>query len=395
MSSSSAVQPRSFTVSVADDVLIDLRERLAGTRWPDEAPDGDAWSYGTDASYLRDLIAYWQNDFDWREQERKLNQYEQYIVPVAGIDLHFIHQPGVGPDPTPLLLLNGWPSSVWEYHKVIPLLTDPARFGGDPADAFTVVAPSLPGFGFSFQPGQRRLGLDGMADALAELMHDVLGYDRFVAHGSDFGAYVSARLAHTHAERLAAIHWTLLPMRPEPPSGPPTPPSGPDEAAFRMQVMRWLTEETGYSAIQGTKPQSLAYGLTDSPAGLAAWIIEKFRSWSDCGGDLESRFTKDELLTNVTIYWATGAIHSSLWPYYAQRHGDWSLSDLVKEGRRLEVPTAYTAYPGEVIRPFPGLLQRVCNLQRFTTAEAGGHFPALEVPELLAADLREAFRPYR
>jgi microsomal epoxide hydrolase len=391
MASTSAVQPRAFTVSVDEDVLTDLRERLARTRWPDEAPES-GWTHGTDLSYLRSLVAHWQDGFDWREQERALNQFEQFTVPLAGTDLHFIHQPGVGPRPLPLLLLNGWPSSVWEYHKVLPLLTDPGRFGGDPADAFTVVAPSLPGYGFSFQPGQRRLGLDETADVLAELMHDVLGYERFVVSGSDWGAYITARLAHAHAQRLGGIHLTLIPMRPEPQPGPA---GSPPEEAFRAQVRQWLTEETGYSAIQGTRPQTLTYGLTDSPAGLAAWIVEKFRAWSDCGGDLDSRFTKDELLTNVMIYWVTGAIGSSFWPYYSSRHGDWSLTDLVKQGKRIEVPTAYSVFPGEVIRPFPQLLERVCNLQRFTKHGAGGHFPAQEVPELLAADLRESFRPAR
>src|SRR5437660_5550534 len=215
---------RSFRLNVAESVLDDLRERLERVRWPDESPHGAPWQFGTDLTYLQELVSYWRQDFDWRKQEAKLNEFSQFMASVGGIDLHFIHVPGVGPNPLPLLLSHGWPSSVWEYHKLIPLLTDPARFGSDPADAFTVVAPSLPGYGFSFQPGQRRLGLDGMADAFAELMHDVLGYDRFVAHGSDFGAYVSARLAHAHAERLDGIHLTLLPMRPEPPSGPPTPP---------------------------------------------------------------------------------------------------------------------------------------------------------------------------
>ena len=383
-----------FTVRIDEEQLAALRERLAGTRWPDEPPGAStaAWAYGTDLHYLQELVAYWRTGFDWREQERILNRFSQYTVPLSGIDLHFIHQPGVGPDPLPLLLSHGWPSSVWEFHKLIPLLTDPARFGGDPADAFTVVAPSLPGFAFSFKPNQPRLGADEIADVFAELMHSVLGYEQFVAAGGDWGAFISARLAHAHRERLRGIHLSLLPMRRE-----ATRSSGQsaEEEDYLRQVRRWVSEESGYSAIQATRPQTLAYGLTDSPAGLAAWIVEKFQRWSDCGGDVESRFTKDELLANVTIYWVTGAIGSSFWPYYARQHGGWSLSDLVDEGGRIEVPTAYAVFPREIIRPYRELVERGFNLQRFTRMPAGGHFAALEEPELLATDLRESFRAFR
>jgi microsomal epoxide hydrolase len=390
----SAAQPRPSTVYFKDADLADLRERLARTRWPDEPPDSEAagWAHGTDLRYLRELVQHWQAGFDWRQQERVLNQFSQYTVPLGGIDVHFIHQPGVGPDPLPLLISHGWPGSVWEFHKLIPLLTDPGRFGGDPADAFTVVAPSLPGFGFSFRPNQPRFGADEIADLFADLMERVLGYQRYVAAGGDWGAYITTRLAHAHPERLRGIHLSLLPMRRE--ATPSASPSAEEEDYLR-QIRQWNTEETGYSTIQATRPQTLAYGLADSPAGLAAWIVEKFQRWSDCGGDVESRFTKDELLANVTIYWVTGAIGSSFWPYYARQHGGWSLSDLVNEGGRIEVPTAYAVFPKEMIRPHRELVERAFNLHRFTRMPAGGHFAALEEPELLAADLRESFRPFR
>jgi len=302
--------------------------------------------------------------------------------------VHFIHQPGVGPDPLPLLLLHGWPGSFWEFHKLIPLLTDPARFGGEQVDAFTVIAPSLPGYGFSFQPGQPRFSRVAMADLFAALMTDVLGYPRFCSQGGDFGAIVTQRLAAAYPERLHGIHLNFLGgLRDVSQPGHPTD----EETRYLEEARRWQAEETGYQWIQGTKPQTLAYGLTDSPAGLAAWIVEKFRTWSDCEGEVERCFTKDELLTNVMLYWATGAINASFWPYYSWRHGDWTLAD----SPRIEVPAAYIAFPREINRPPRSMAERVLNIQRWTTMDRGGHFAALEQPEALATDIRTFFRQFR
>jgi pimeloyl-ACP methyl ester carboxylesterase len=388
-----APEPRPFRVWFPDEDLARLRDRLAETQWPDEPPDAaaSAWAYGTDLRYLRELVDYWRTAFDWRAQEGVLDRFSHYTVPLAGIDVHFIHEPGVGPDPMPLLLSHGWPGSVWEFHELIPLLTDPARFGGDAADAFTVVAPSLPGYGFSFKPNQPRFGADEIADVFAQLMA-ALGYRRYAAAGGDWGAYITTRLAYAYPDHLHGIHLTLLPRSRETVAS--ANPSAEEEDYLR-QVRQWTLEETGYSTIQATRPQTLAYALTDSPAGLAAWIVEKFQRWSDCGGDVESRFSKDELLANITIYWLTGAIGSSFWTYYARQHGGWSLAELVRQGGRIEVPTAYAVFPKEIIRPYRGLVERSFNLQRFTPMPAGGHFAALEEPGLLAADLRESFRPYR
>jgi pimeloyl-ACP methyl ester carboxylesterase len=381
------MDPRPFTVHVPDDVLADLRDRLTRVRWPDQVP-GAGWQFGTDPIYLRELIDYWRDGFDWRAQEAKLNSFRQFTVPIGGLDLHFSHQPGIGPSPLPLLVSHGWPGSVWEFHKIIPLLTDPARFGGDPADAFTVVAPSLPCYGFSFQANQPRLSRVEMVDAFATLMTGVLGYDRFGAQGGDIGASVTARLAEAYPDRLAGIHLNTVGfIRSVDPPPNPTP----EEAEYRRDQQAWQTEEAGYQWIQGTKPQTLAYGLTDSPVGLAAWIVEKFRSWSDCGGDVERRFDKDELLTNVTIYWATGAINSSFWPYYSIRHGDWGPTAQT----RIEVPTGFAAFPREISRPPRSIVERTFNIQRWTPMPAGGHFAALEEPAALAADIRAFFRPLR
>jgi pimeloyl-ACP methyl ester carboxylesterase len=381
------VTPRPFSIHVPDEVLADLRARLTRVRWPDEAP-GSGWSHGASLAYVKELVAYWLERYDWRAHEARLNRWKQFTVPIGGIDLHFIHEPGVGPDPLPLVLSHGWPGSVVEFERLLPMLTDPARFGGDPADAFTVVAPSLPGYAFSFTPGQPRLGVVEIADLFASLMTDVLGYRRFAAQGGDWGAFISSCLGAAYPDRLAGIHVNLLAVRRD-----ITPPATPtdDEKRYLDQLAYWLREETGYLQIQGTKPQSLAYGLTDSPAGLAAWIVEKFRTWSDCGGEVERRFSKDVLLTNVMLYWVTGAIGSSFWPYYARAHSRWPIS----ETRPVKVPTAYALFPKEILHPPRAWAERVYDIRRWTVMPAGGHFAALEEPELLAADVRAFFRDLR
>ncbi|PYM85308.1 MAG: multidrug MFS transporter [Candidatus Rokuibacteriota bacterium] len=379
--------PRPFTVRVPDEVLADLRTRLERVRWPDEIA-GEGWRYGTSLAYMKELVAYWRDRYDWRAQEARLNALPQFTLPMGDLDLHFIHAKGVGPSPLPLLVSHGWPGSVWEFHTLIPLLTDPGRHGGDPADAFTVVAPSLPGYGYSFRPTQPRFGVPEIAELLARLMTDVLGYRRFAAHGGDWGAFVTARLGLASPDHLAGIHVTLLGLRRDLP--PPAHPTE-EERAYLEELRHWEREETGYGWIQGTRPQTLAYGLTDSPVGLAAWIVEKFRAWSDCGGDVERRFTKDVLLTNVMLYWVTGAINSSFWPYYARRHAGWPIPD----GARIEVPTAYASFPREILHPPRAWAERVFNIRRWTVMPAGGHFAALEEPEALAADLRAFFRDLR
>lgn len=379
--------PTPFQVRFPDEALADLRARLALTRYPDQAP-GDPWAYGTSVSYLRELVDYWRTGFDWRSAEARLNAFPQYKVPLSGIDVHFLHVPGKGPNPCPLLLSHGWPGSVFEFLDIIPLLTDPAAHGGDPADAFTVVAPSLPGYGLSFSPGQRRFPLEDIADCFAALMSEVLGYRRFAAQGGDWGAFVTSRLGYAHPDLLCGIHLNLLAVRRDPRiMQSPTP----EEQVFVQELEHFLKENTGYQWIQGTRPQTLAAALTDSPAGLAAWIVEKFRSWSDCGGDVESVFSKDHLLANITLYWLTGAIGSSFWPYYARMHGPWPIPE---DGVR--VPTGYCQFPREILRPPRSVAERLYrNIQRWTVMGKGGHFAAMEQPAALAAEIREFFRPLR
>ena len=383
-----AAEAQTFRLHIPDSAIDDLRERLARSRFPEQAP-GAPWAYGTDVAYLKQLVAYWHSGFDWRAQEARLNAFAQFTVPLHGIDVHFLHVQGKGPKPVPLLLSHGWPGSVFEFLDIIPRLTDPARFGGDPADAFTVVAPSLPGYGLSFRPGQPRFGVETIADCLAELMTGVLGYGRFAAQGGDWGAFVTSRLGAVHPDKLIGIHLNLLALRRDPRRGST---ATPEEQAYLRELDHWLREETGYQSIQGTRPQTLAFGLTDSPAGLAAWIVEKFRAWTDNDGDPASAVPRDAMLADITLYWATGAIGSSFWPYWARMHRDWP----IPEGATVDVPTGYVEFPREILRPPRSMAERLyTDIRRWTTAPHGGHFAALEQPELLAHEIREFFRPLR
>lgn len=381
-----ASSPHPFRLHVDDEVLFDLHDRLGRTRWPDEIA-GSGWRYGTNLDFMRRLVAHWQNKYEWRRAEEELNSFEQFTVAVGGIDLHFIHQPGIGPSPVPLLLVNGWPCSVWEFHELIPRLTDPARFGGDPADAFTVIAPSLPGYTLSYKAGQPRFDVVAMADLFATLMIDVLGYERFCAQGGDWGSYVVALLAARHAEALHGIHLNLMPIRQDLPF--PSEPND-EERRYRRDLDHWQAEETGYHAIQGTKPQTIAYALTDSPVGLAAWVVEKFHTWTDHDGELEAVMSLNSLLTNITLYWATGAINSSFWPYYAIRHQPWPLPDA-----RIDVPTGYASFPRETRHPARSFAEPFFNIQRWTEMPRGGHYAALEVPAAFAGEVAAFFRQLR
>ena len=376
-----AVRP--FTIQVPESVLDDLRARLRQTRWPGEVP-GTGWTYGTNLDYMRDLVRYWLDEYDWRAQEAALNRLPQFPATVDGLQIHFVHVRGNGPNPMPLIISHGWPGSFVEMMEVIGPLADPAAHGGDPADAFDVVVPSLPGYGFSqpaSEPGMtpRRIG-----DLFVKLMTDVLGYPRFAAQGGDWGAFVSSVLGWRHPQKLLGIHLNLLAVRRDPKVSP----ENEQEAVYLAELAHWLKEEMGYQWIQGTKPQTLAYGLTDSPAGLAAWIAEKFRSWSDCGGVIENAVSRDELLANISLYWFSGAIGSSFWPYYARMHSEWP----IPQGRTVDVPVGYAEFPKEILRPPRSLAARTyTDIRRWTTMPRGGHFAALEQPEALAREMLEFF----
>jgi microsomal epoxide hydrolase len=374
-----------FKIQIAESVIADLRERLARTRLPDEIADS-GWDYGTNRAYLKELLDYWRTKYDWRQHEAELNRFKHFRAPVDGLNIHFIHEQGRGPNPKPLLLLHGWPGSVYEFMQIIPMLTDPAAHGGDPAGSFTVIAPSLVGYGFSDRPRTRAMNIQAQADVMFKLATEVLGYERIAVQGGDWGAAITARIGEVHADRLYGIHLNMIPIGPS--QGRSAPDLSDEEKVFLGELEKFRTAETGYQWIQGTKPQTLAYGLNDSPAGLAAWIVEKFRTWSDCDGDVERRFSKDQLLTNVMIYWITETINSSTRLYYEARHHPWRL----KPDTRIEAPAAVALFPAELVRPPRRWVERVLNVKRWTVMPRGGHFAAMEEPKLLADDIRAFFR---
>ncbi|HEY0259932.1 MAG TPA: epoxide hydrolase [Lacisediminihabitans sp.] len=379
--------PEPFASRTTPADLEDLRARLRATRWPD-APEDAGWSLGTDLDYLRELVAYWLDEFDWSAQEAALDRLPRFRVAVGGLGIHLVHARAVAPvgPVLPLILSHGWPDSFWRYTKVIPLLTDPGAHGADPADAFDVVVPDVPGFGYSDRPAGEPLDSIAVAGLWAELM-DVLGYRRFGAAGGDIGSHVSRYLALDHPDRVVAVHRmdAGLPAV----TGDPAALS-PEERAWLRDATAWGGAEGAYAAIHRTKPQTAAFGLTDSPVGLAAWIVEKLRSWSDCGGDIERVFTKDEILTNVTIYWLTGTIGSSMRMYHAN-----AAIAPAQLARRVEVPSGFSIFQGDIVRPPRAWLERSTNLVRATEPPRGGHFAPFEEPELYAQELREFFRPYR
>lgn len=376
-----------FKIEVPQAALDDLRERLARTRWPDEI-QSSGWDYGTNLSYLKELITYWITEFDWRAQEESLNSFTHFRAYLNGLGIHFIHGHGRGPNPLPLVITHGWPSTFYQMHKLIPLLTDPARHGAEPADSFDVVVPSLPGYGFSDRPTKPGMNKAHIARLWSRLMTEALGYSRFGAQGGDIGTGVTTQLGLLFPQQVAGIHLTD-PAWPYLGTGERALSTA--ERAYVEDEARWRRDEGAYSDQQATKPQTLAYSLNDSPAGLAAWIIEKFRAWSDCDGDIERRFTKDELLTNLTIYWVTETINSSMRLYYESRHNPTAF----KQGERVTVPTGFAIFPADIDQPPREWAERSYNVERWTLMPRGGHFAALEEPELLAEDIRAFFRPLR
>jgi pimeloyl-ACP methyl ester carboxylesterase len=379
---------RPFPVPVDSDALDDLRRRLDHVRWPDalDPPlDGTGWEHGTSIAYMRELVAYWRTEFDWAAQAARLDrQLPSSIVEVDGLDVQFAVVPGAGPDPFPLLLMHGWPGSYTEMAELAARLSDPAAFGGDGADSFDVIVPSLPGHGFSAASPSPTFGADACSDVMRTLMVDVLGYERFGAQGGDRGAFVCGSLGSAHADVVAGIHVNF-------PGGVAADPPTAADRAWLDGQMAYMVDEGGYIAIQGTRPMTLAYGLHDSPVGLLAWIVEKWRAWSDCDGDIESRFTKDQILTNVTLYWLTNTMRSSMHYYRAQR-----LSPPAHmRAERIECPTGVASFPGEVIHVPRSAAERKYDLRRWTDMPSGGHFAPLEEPAGLAVEIAAFFREVR
>jgi len=372
-----------FKIEIPNAALADLKGRLERTRWPDTV-EGASWHYGTDFEFLKTLVAYWRERFDWRAAEARLNQIPQFLANLNGLDIHFIHAKGKGPNPLPLVITHGWPSSIAEFMKIIPLLTDPANHGGRAEDAFDVVAPSLPGFGFSAHPKRSGMSSRAVTRLWTKLLKSVLGHERFFAHGGDIGGGITNRLGRWN--EATAIHTMVA----APVANTDSPPLSDPEKSWLALVEEWEHDEGAYGHQQRTRPQTLAYGLNDSPVGLAAWIIEKWRSWSDCGGDVLSRFTMDELLTNISIYWFTKTIGPSVRMYYESAH-DVNPEDMAK----IDAPARIFLTREEVDLCPPEYVARSYTDYSYGIAERGGHFLAAEEPELLADDIRRWFRRFR
>jgi pimeloyl-ACP methyl ester carboxylesterase len=362
--------PRPFRIDVPDAVLADLRRRLGETRWP-EPILGAEWDYGTKVGAIRDLCEYWRDGYDWREHEARLNEIPGFLCEVDGVDLHYWHVRGSGSHRLPLLLIHGWPGSIYEFHRVL----------GPLSESFDLVVPALPGFGFGGRPRERGWGVSRIAAAFDSLMA-TLGYGRYGVQGGDWGAIIAAKLGAAYPERVAGIHVNMLVASPPPDPAP--------EHAEAVEYYRfWRTQEDAYSRLQRTKPDSLTVAQSDSPAGLAAWIIEKFRTWSDCDGDVVGYFGRDALLTNLMFYWAPGSTASAARIYYESAR-DPAGRD---ERGRVEVPVGYAAFPREIFRPPRAWAEPHYAIERWTDMPRGGHFAALEAPELLADDVRAFFAP--
>jgi len=377
-----------FSIPFSHDAVDDLRDRLVRTRWPDEIP-GSGWGYGFDLRFLQEICGYWRERFDWKAQVEKLSALHHCRYVSDGIGIHFIHERGKGPAPIPIIMTHGWPGSFLEMMRIIPLLTDPASHGADHADSFDVVVPSLPGYGFSDRPTGRGMNLFRTAELWAGIMEE-LGYARFAAQGGDLGAGVTTILGLRHAHRMIGIHLNYIPGSFRPHLEPGTKLNGTEEE-FLAGVAHWSDESGAYAHVQRTRPQTAAYGLNDSPAGLAAWILEKFREWSDCDGDLYKRFSRDELLANVTLYWMTETIHSSFRLYFEGRKAPLQFGP----GDFIQAPCAIAHFPKELPFPPRAWIERGYNIQHWTDMPQGGHFAAAEEPKLLAEDIRAFFRQFR
>ncbi len=381
-------QPR---LHVGEAELEDLRRRLAATRWP-PVIGADDWTPGVPVEWLRDLVEYWRTGFDWRAQEERINALPHFRTSIDEIPIHFVHVAGTGPAPLPLVLTHGWPWTFWDFHKVIGPLSDPASHGGDPADAFDVVVPSLPGFTLS-SPLPRPVGLAETARLWVRLMRDVLGYDRFAAHGGDWGALVSGHLGHLAPEAIVGVHlslanistinWRLLKRED----------FAPGEQRLYERMQESHRHIASHIAVHSFDPQTLAFGLSDSPAALAAWLLERRRNWSDCDGEVERRFSRDELLTTVMLYWATNGAAGSVRYYQASRGAGWRID--ASELPFIRAPTGIAVFPRDVVFIPRALAAQHADLRRWTLMEAGGHFAPAEEPEALVDDIRAFFRDLR
>jgi pimeloyl-ACP methyl ester carboxylesterase len=379
--------PQPFKIEIPEPTISRILEKVAGYNWHEMPADG-GWSYGTNLDYMKELCGYWLDEYDWRQNEAKLNRWDHFKSTVDGLDIHYIHEKGSGSDSLPLLISHGWPGSVYEFMDIIEPLTHPERFGGKTEDSFDVIAPSLPGFAFSGKP-ELPLGPRKIASIFSTLMQENLGYQKFLAQGGDWGSAISSWLGYEHTPACVGIHINMFSMRHS--DGAQTQ----DEKEWEAEFSVIYEKEAAYNHLQSTKPQTLSYAMMDSPVGVAAWLVEKFNTWSDTSGDdIESVYTKDQLLTNIMIYLITGSFNTASWIYYGRRQEGGR--NFPAGNKKVEVPVSAAVFPAEFL-PWPprSYADRVYNIAQWTDMPRGGHFAALEQPELLVSDIREFGRKFR
>lgn len=371
-----------FEIAVSDERLRRIRDRVRDYEWF-EMPEGGGWAFGANLDYMKELCAYWLDRYDWRAREAALNRLPNFIAEVDGLPIHFLHEKGSSPNPRPLMLIHGWPGSFYEFAHMIEPLAHPERFGGREEDSFDVVVPSLPGYAFSGKP-KRPLGPRGIAPYLAKLMTEILGYERYIAQGGDWGSSIAAWLAYDHGPACAAIHLNMYGLH-----AADARPETPEEKDWAQRFTKMFRHESGYFHVQSTKPQSLAYAMMDSPVGVAAWLVEKFNTWSDTrGDDIESRYTKDQLLTNIMLYLVTRSFNTASWPYrglFDERPGGFA----IPAGERIAAPTGVANFPKDFTGwPPRSLAEKTYNVVHWTDMPRGGHFAAMEEPDLFVEDVR-------
>jgi microsomal epoxide hydrolase len=400
------VTVKPYKIDVSQETLDDLQERLRRTRWPGEIP-GTGWDRGVDLSYMKELVEYWLEEYDWRKEEEKLNSFANYRADVDGLGIHFIREEGKGPNPMPLFMMHGYPWSFSMLLKIVPMLTDPAAHGGDPNDSFTVVVPSIIGFGFSDLPRKQGFGFQHHPQLYDRLMTEGLGYQRYGIEGGDWGGFITAPYGFLHPENLIGIHLNCLFPRLSDERAPedkdpdllrglgmkwaPLKPTDPEFLWYWKNVEQYWIDEGAYAHLQMTRPQTLSCAITDSPVGMAAWIVEKWRAWSGWGDDFEKLFSRDMIITNVMLYWVTNSFWSAIRLYSESYHHPWEL----KPGERIEVPTAVAAYPHELAPIIRKRAEKYYNVVQFSKFPKGGHFAIHERAEEMADDMRKFFRPLR
>ena len=382
-----------FKLNIENDILEGISNRLKTSRLPEDFGNSN-WSYGTERNYLENLLEYWISDYDWKKTEKEINSFPNFICEINNIPIHFIHIKSSNKNSKPIILTHGWPWTFWDYKKIIRPLTNPEEYGGKKEDSFDVVVPSLPGFGFSTPLKETGINFSNTADLWVSLMQDILGYDKFFAHGGDWGGLVTLQLGHKYSKIVPAVHTHTIINLDFFDSPPPNEEDfAENEKNFHLQNLKFWEEGHGYFQIQATKPQTLSYAINDSPIGLCAWLIEKRRDWSDCNGDIESKFTKDDLINTTMIYWLSETFGTSARYYYEAAHNLWKPSH--DRSPMVESATGFSIFEGDIIFRPKKLMEKANNLKHWNMFKNGGHFAPMEQPEIIIDEIRKFFNEYR